>query len=842
MRWVLIVTIVIATAYQASVVAGQVGAGATLTVLRGSVSVVRSDGSAVAPASSGLALDVGDRVATIGASSALVTFFEGSEVELGGDTTIALQELSSGPGNKVSISIENVLGSTINRVATLTNAGSSYQVTAGGSVALVRGTVFGHRHDASGNVTVYLTEASNTVTFPNDGNQMRPGEVCTYTARGDLLCSNARGGDIWTVLANGDSAGTVDGTNNPGTSTGSQSRSEQPHQRTNGDDDPLNQPASSSPQPNSVNQPTPTQTATPTATLGQSGGSDPSPTATASPTGTLTPTVTPGGPTLTPTPTITPGGPTFTPTPTATASPTSTATVTPTATSTPLPSGPATIIVNSFADNNTRDGVLTLREAIMLATGLLSYADLTPAEQAQVSGGTGGPGFADTILFDPGLFSVVSGPAVAADADNSAANDLFLRAAVAPSAITITSALPALSTGNDTINGNGNVLVQGSSGIAGLTIQSDNNTVRGLRIRGFANGIVIASGSGNTIGGTAGTARNVIGGNTSAGLVVRSSGNTIQGNYLGLSPTGDADPNDSGIQLSGGASNNLIGGTSSGAGNVISGNTGDGVTFNSTVSPRSPNQLIGNIIGLDPTGTTARPNQVGVTVARGAAGNVIGGTDLGAGNRIGRNTGAGIVLGDATTVLGNIIGASANGVNALPNGAQGILVTSSNSVIGGTETRAGNIIAYNTGDGIAVTGGESVNQNTFRTNQIYQNGGIGTGPASQHGITVGLGTQHDVNPPQLTGAFASNRTIEGVLPCEIGPCTIEFFDNDPGETQARRPIGTFVREKGGTFSIQVTQALTVGHNITATLTLSSGDTSAISAPVTVEDNSNDDTT
>src|SRR6266498_3537841 len=50
-RLLIIASVIVMIAYQASVVAGQVGAGATLTVLRGTVSMVRSDGGAVAPAS-----------------------------------------------------------------------------------------------------------------------------------------------------------------------------------------------------------------------------------------------------------------------------------------------------------------------------------------------------------------------------------------------------------------------------------------------------------------------------------------------------------------------------------------------------------------------------------------------------------------------------------------------------------------------------------------------------------------------------------------------------------------------------------------------------------------------
>src|SRR4051794_11799225 len=51
--------------------------GATLTVLRGSAAVLRSDGRPVSPAANGLTLAAGDQVATVGRSSALVTFFEG---------------------------------------------------------------------------------------------------------------------------------------------------------------------------------------------------------------------------------------------------------------------------------------------------------------------------------------------------------------------------------------------------------------------------------------------------------------------------------------------------------------------------------------------------------------------------------------------------------------------------------------------------------------------------------------------------------------------------------------------------------------------------------------------
>src|SRR4029078_12305206 len=59
----------------------------------------------------------------------------------------------------------------------------------------------------------------------------------------------------------------------------------------------------------------------------------------------------------------------------------------------------STITVNNTADTNSRDSVVTLREAIMLAEGTLLKGSLTIAEQAQVAG-TPAAGQEDEIRFD----------------------------------------------------------------------------------------------------------------------------------------------------------------------------------------------------------------------------------------------------------------------------------------------------------------------------------------------------------------------------------------------------------------------------------------------------------
>ena len=61
----------------------------------------------------------------------------------------------------------------------------------------------------------------------------------------------------------------------------------------------------------------------------------------------------------------------------------------------------ARITVNSTEDSNIRDGVLTLREAILVANGTLNVA-LTVAEQAQINGTVGTAADRDTIAFNIG--------------------------------------------------------------------------------------------------------------------------------------------------------------------------------------------------------------------------------------------------------------------------------------------------------------------------------------------------------------------------------------------------------------------------------------------------------
>src|SRR5205807_364536 len=135
-------------------------------------------------------------------------------------------------------------------------------------------------------------------------------------------------------------------------------------------------------------------------------------------------------------------------------------------------------------------------------------------------------------------------------------------------------------------------------------------------------GVYIQTASGNTIGGTTTSARNVISGNTAAVEFVGSaSGNVVEGNYIGTDVTGTkALGNSYAVNIFGSASDNTIGGTATGAGNVIAGNT-EGITILG-----ADNLVEGNLIGTDATGTVALGGAFGVALFNGASGNTIGGT------------------------------------------------------------------------------------------------------------------------------------------------------------------------------------------------------------------------
>ena len=149
--------------------------------------------------------------------------------------------------------------------------------------------------------------------------------------------------------------------------------------------------------------------------------------------------------------------------------------------------------------------------------------------------------------------------------------------------------------------------------------------------------------------------------------------------------------------------------------------------------------------------------------------NVIGGPGTGNGNVISGNDQAGVLLtGGATanSVLGNIIGVNASGTGALGNGI-GVQVgvntdgTASTNFIGGVNAGEGNEIAFSTTIGVMV--GQSSTNNAIFGNSIHQNGTLGIDLARKrrHPERPRRHRRGRQQPEQLPGAQCCGRRRSG---------------------------------------------------------------------------------
>lgn len=347
-------------------------------------------------------------------------------------------------------------------------------------------------------------------------------------------------------------------------------------------------------------------------------------------------------------------------------------------------------------------------------------------------------------------------------------------------------------------------------------------------------------------------AHNVISGNPSYGIEMGGAevvNNVIFGNYIGTDAAGtnSLGGQPTGVGIVGGASGNTIGGTAAGAGNILSGNIAYGVYIS---DPGTSNNLIeGNLIGTDVTGTNALPNVGwGIGVWSGASGNIIGGTTAGARNVISGTTGYGygIAIGGANSNLveGNYIGTDISGEAAVPNGFAGVTVESGSvgNLIGGTAAGAGNVIDYNY-LGVVVYESDSTN-NAIRGNSIYANDGQGIDldqfPSNHVGFEAGANDWQ--NYPIITNAFgySGSTIVEGnfnSLPNDT--YYIDFYGNAAqgpygyGEGQVYVGTATVMTSAAGNalFAYTNTSANYAGQYISATATAATGDSSEFNADV-----------
>jgi hypothetical protein len=322
-----------------------------------------------------------------------------------------------------------------------------------------------------------------------------------------------------------------------------------------------------------------------------------------------------------------------------------------------------------------------------------------------------------------------------------------------------------LAEGNDAVL---NIVLNGvDAGSAnGLVIQAPNSTIKGLVINRFSGNGILLSGSGatgntvegnfigtnalgtaapgngddgvdvfgaddNTVGGTAASSRNVISGNGGDGVQVvgglGTTGNEILGNYIGTDKNGSSalGNTEEGVLLFS-VSDNVVGGTVSGARNVISGNGQDGVQIsgNASIGVATGNEVLGNFVGTKANGTEALGNaEDGVDIFD-ARVNTVGGTASGTGNVISGNQDDGVqISGNLATdnqVGDTFVGTDAGGTADLGNGNDGVEISSGadDNIIGGTVSGARNTISGNGGDGVKIIGGLAATGNEVQGNFV----------------------------------------------------------------------------------------------------------------------------
>lgn len=317
--------------------------------------------------------------------------------------------------------------------------------------------------------------------------------------------------------------------------------------------------------------------------------------------------------------------------------------------------------------------------------------------------------------------------------------------------ITNPVAINGLSQGVETNCGTALIELNGTNAGAsadGLTVTADNVLVQGLIINRFgSDGVFLSSSSSSTIkcnrigtnsAGNAASAnddngiflssssqnfitQNTISGNSGTGLRLNnSSNNVVQNNIIGLDIRQNIAITNaaSGIVIVGISSGNRIGGTTAGQGNVISGNTVSGLTISGASA--SNNSLKGNFIGVDSDGlgTTFDNGGPGILITSSAVGNLVGGTETGAGNIIAQNFAEGVSISSTAGTNNRILGNSifANRDLGIDLGAVGVTANDA-----GDPDLANNLQNYPviTGAGTNILGTFNSTANTQFTIQFF---------------------------------------------------------------------------------------------------------------------------
>ncbi len=382
-------------------------------------------------------------------------------------------------------------------------------------------------------------------------------------------------------------------------------------------------------------------------------------------------------------------------------------------------------------------------------------------------------------------------------------------------------------------------------------------------IPGQMYGMIIVGGGGHVVGGTTPEAHNVVLA-SGVGIIVYSPNNVIQGNYVGVDATGTRTFSLNGgwgifrgFQVAGlSAHDNQIGGTEPGAGNVVSG-CDSGIW----VEGCNRNQIQGNIVGADASGTIALGNSLGIVVQATSDG---GSENLVEGNVVVASKQVGIALNwvSATRVEGNFVGTDRTRTLNLGNQVGISLEACTGTKLGGTDDGAANTLAFSRLDGVAVMDDSQnpvpVQGNSIRGNSIRQNGGLGINlvpypiePAPWCDwcapvVTLNDPGDADIGPnglqnyPVIALATASSAGVKITGTLNSAPNAsyiLDFYANstchESGHGEGDRYLGaasvTTDNNGDASFSVVLPVSVPVGWTITATATDPAGNTSEFSA-------------
>ena len=352
-------------------------------------------------------------------------------------------------------------------------------------------------------------------------------------------------------------------------------------------------------------------------------------------------------------------------------------------------------------------------------------------------------------------------------------------------------------------------------------------------------GMLITSTGGNNLLRT-----NVIAGNGGNGVHIggNATGVQVEEDIIGMDTNGQEPlPNGgNGVLIDGNAHGNIIGGLQVSVilQNTISANGANGIAI---VGNADDNQVVHSFIGTNIDGLEAFGNAgAGVFIGGDAQDNTIGGVGAFDQDVISGNLGGGLLLSgtsQGTEVIGNYIGTDRNGQRAMANHGDGIWIVSSDNEIGGSAAGSGNVIAFNSQYGVVVDTGTG---DGIEGNSIFGNG--------VQGILLTSGGNNNVAGPVLTQAYqptAATVQVTGILAGAANTTyTLEIFASSSGIPggQSQTLLGSLsaTTDANGFAAFAFSAALPVnaGSSLTATATDPSNNTSAFSAPCTVDGTAN----